>query len=405
MKRALVAAAVAGPLLVLTSIACSKREDATPATVTAPKASASAASTTTPSATASAKPAAAKPDTAKRALSAEEKAKLAEYHAGLAAGRKATVAKDWGAAAKGFDSALAARPNDPRALSERGYAKLLARDFKGATADLEKATRGTKDKKLLAQIWYNHGLIAEAENYPASARLFFARSNALNPTKPAADKLAGKSKCPAALNQHVVPGTPKGSWLEVFGELAALHEHDMAPLDDKPKTESEARRVLCEGGCNGDGPWLATVTGGNMAGARAIVARSAAPGGKLLVFSLGTYAYGMCGGELKHTFGSSSGDLLSVKVAETMMYRGWGKLVGDDFVPCDDKDADDACFSACAGGETEERELFFDLAKGAQVLSVDTDASSAHASLVTTKRVERTISLSGAGCAETVTLP
>ena len=125
MNRNLTVAALAG--LALTLVACPKEappdKDGKPApSASAPAAVTSASASASASGTASAKAKAkvAPPSREKKPLTEDDKAKLKAYNAGLLAGRKATVDKDYAAAIKGFDEALTARPDDPRALSERG---------------------------------------------------------------------------------------------------------------------------------------------------------------------------------------------------------------------------------------------------------------------------------------------
>ncbi|HQY64270.1 MAG: hypothetical protein IPF92_04975 [Myxococcales bacterium] len=106
-------------------------------------------------------------------------------------GATLSVAFALAAAVAAFDAALAALPGDARALSERGYARLLAGKLDAARADLREAEARSKDARLLAQIRFNHGLVAEKLGRADEAKVSVARSNALNPTKAAAAKLAG----------------------------------------------------------------------------------------------------------------------------------------------------------------------------------------------------------------------
>jgi hypothetical protein len=407
MRRSL-AALIASSLAALALFGCPK-ENPSP-DKGAPSASASAVAPTNASGsaaalTSSAKPLAsgkAAPSRERKPLTEEEKTKRKSYHAGLAAGRKATIDKDYPAAIKGFDEALAAKPDDPRALSERGYAKLLARDFKSARADLDKSARGTTDKKLLASIWFNQGLISESLGENASAQMYFARSNALNPTKAAQAKLEGKSKCPATLAKDEVKGSFVASWRDAWTAMGVAYAKEFSPdaVEEKPKSDDEVKKLVCDGGdCKGAGPWVVSY-GGPLSGVRFLAAP--AGGGKLAIVPLGTYMYPMCGGDYVSEL--SSGALTHLKSVETVHIRGWLKEVKGELVPCDENDPPESCVSACAAAETTETHAFFDLAKPAVVLSVSTDQDAAHAPLVTVKESNGTVTVNGAGCSDSIKL-
>ena len=406
MNRNLTVAALAG--LAHTLVACPKAappdKDGKPApSASAPAAVTSASASASASGTASAKAKAkvAPPSREKKPLTEDDKAKLKAYNAGLLAGRKATVDKDYAAAIKGFDEALTARPDDPRALSERGYAKLLARDYKGARADLDKSARGTSDKKLLASIWYNEGLISESLGEGASASLYFARSNALNPTKAAQAKLEGKSKCPAAVDKTEALGKAVKSWREGWDVMAAAYGKEWSdPVDEKAESDEAVKKLVCDGGdCKGQGPWVVAF-GGPITGVRFLVA--SVPGDKLAFVPLGSFGYPMCGGEYKAEVTGQG--LLHVRSSETIYIRGPMKETKDGMVPCDDKDPPEKCFSACASSEDTEVHQFVDLGKAALVLAVTTDTDAKHAPLVTVKESNGTVTVNGAGCNETAKL-
>ncbi len=77
------------------------------------------------------------------------------YLAALGQGRKATVAKDYGAADLAFGRCLELVPNDPRAMSERGYARLLADRLPEAKSDLLAARSRAPSVALELQILHN----------------------------------------------------------------------------------------------------------------------------------------------------------------------------------------------------------------------------------------------------------
>ncbi len=164
------------------------------------------------------------PSADRRPMTADEKQASKTYAAALGEGRAATSAKRYDDAIAAFDRAIAAKPGDARALSERGYARLLARDLASATKDLDRALEGTSDPALSGPIHFNLGLVAEARGDAEGARVAFARSNAVRPTKAAQAKLAGKSACVAVVDRS----KPKA---KVFASLAAAHAAMRATAD------------------------------------------------------------------------------------------------------------------------------------------------------------------------------
>lgn len=153
---------------------------------------------------------------AKRSASAEEKAAHAAYKAEMQAGRTQTRAKAYADAIAAFDRALAKWPQQPRALAERGYAKLLANDLVGARADLEAARERSDDPQRLGPIWFNLGLVEEAAGDPEAARRAFTRSNELRPGKAVQAKLAGATVCTAEIDRAPVAGKRFATWKAMF---------------------------------------------------------------------------------------------------------------------------------------------------------------------------------------------
>src|SRR5690606_15115195 len=118
----------------------------------------------------------------------------------LSRGRERTRAGAHDEAVAAFDDALAAIPRDPRALSGRGYARLLAGDLPSAEADLQAALAGGPPRSLEAAIDFNLGLVAEGRGDSVAALEYFRRSAVLRPTKAVGKKLradAAMRKCPA----------------------------------------------------------------------------------------------------------------------------------------------------------------------------------------------------------------
>jgi len=231
-------------------IGCKKPPRATPAPEPSVRAVASASSAPPPKPTASVDPQA-----RRRALD-EARAQLVAYQRALGEGRGLTKAGNYGAAVKAFSAALEARPDDPRAYAERGYAELLARDYDSAQRDLEKAVAGGGDRRLRAQTFFNLGLVREALNQdPTSA---FALSNFLKPSSAAQKKLAGKSTCPIEVKRS--PDIPQEvryrDWLSFLADARDTFRN-LEGLD--LGSNAAAKRAMCFGEACAEaaGPWIA----------------------------------------------------------------------------------------------------------------------------------------------------
>ncbi len=141
------------------------------------------------------------PDAARDASTVEAGAKThgmnetRGYGDALKRGRALTVSKKYADAIAAFDEALAALPDDARATSERGYAKFLSGDTRGAEKDFDQAVREAPrdDKKLRAQIYFNLGLVKDKEGDRNEAQTDFRSSYEYNPTAQAKAKM---SACP-----------------------------------------------------------------------------------------------------------------------------------------------------------------------------------------------------------------
>lgn len=164
------------------------------------------------------------------------------FWAAIQAGRKRTVAKDYAGAIASFDAALVQIPDHPRALSGRGYAKLLADDLSGAEADLRKALAAPGTKKLESAVAFNLGLVAEKRGDAELARAQFSLANTLHASKAAQEKLAGGAACPATIEYDRPESQLYASWMEVWKYLAegGLFDKAAAPAD-----EAAAKRAVC----------------------------------------------------------------------------------------------------------------------------------------------------------------
>lgn len=174
----------------------------------------------------------------KRSASAAEKAAHAAYAAQMQVGRTQTKAKAYNEAIAAFDRALEQRPQAPRALAERGYAKLLANDLVGARADLEAARERSDDPQRLGPIWFNLGLVAEAAGDAEAARRAFTRANELRPGKAAQAKLGGATVCTAEIDRTLVAGKRLASWKALYDHLTGGEVDAEEPVTTTPQVKS-----------------------------------------------------------------------------------------------------------------------------------------------------------------------
>jgi len=107
----------------------------------------------------------------------------APAHNKLTEGRKLSRAGDLPAAIAAFDEAIKLDANLAAAWSERGYARLRAGDHAGARTDSEKALGLETKPSFKAAVWFNLGLLAEAQSKPDEARAAYLKSQALRDTK------------------------------------------------------------------------------------------------------------------------------------------------------------------------------------------------------------------------------
>lgn len=104
------------------------------------------------------------------------------YSAALDEGRRLHRAGDHAAAVKAFGRALDVVPDDPRALSEQGWAALFAEQLDLARDALDRAVKSPiDDERLLASVLYNRARVAEAQGRTADAIADYQRSLQLRP--------------------------------------------------------------------------------------------------------------------------------------------------------------------------------------------------------------------------------
>ncbi len=309
----------------------------------------------------------AKPETPKKKEPSKkvEADKLTTYWKAMNDGRKATLAKKYDDAYAAFDRALVAVPDDARAISERGYAKLLAKDYPGAVADLDRAVARTKDRKLLGQIYYNYGLAAEAKGDAAAAKAAFARSNQYNPTPAAAKKLDGKPACTAIITAEAPAASKKtfGSWKEAY-ESARKDFTELAAWS----SEASTLGTFCSNKWAKGASCVAKLGDFPLFEARLYTPTS---DGKVVMFELAVVG-GRCGASIDAKLTSDEGDVAHVSW-ETR--QGISVLVTEkngEMVDCTEKDNE--CMSACGDDEVTFADLFVAKDKGESMLYVGREA-------------------------------
>lgn len=279
------------------------------------------------------------------------------FWSAIQSGRKQTAAKDYAAAIASFDAALQQIADHPRALSGRGYAKLLAGDLEGAEADLRKALAAPGTKKLEGAIAFNLGLVAEKRGDAELAKTQFALSNALNPSKAAQDKLAGAPGCAAGVDYDSPESKLYADWKEVWAALADDGQFDKTQA---PADEEAAKRAVCTSEALKDGetatfdacvtpggPWL--VRHDYEFGGHALSVIERADAGQWRMTALGMSSGGSCGGFSDASIDAAAGvvtwrsvDYVRIPVMED---------ANGQVVDCEDGND---CFSACAE-ETDEQ--------------------------------------------------
>jgi hypothetical protein len=216
-----------------------------------------------------------------------------QYLASLSEGRKATVAKDFAAAEAAFTKCLNLVPNDARALSERGYARLLTEQLKEAETDLRTAERYAPNVALKLQVLHNRMLVARKLGKEGEAAFYAAEKQKLK----SARKIGAGVSCNTADAESDLVAERPTSLDEAFKLAAAAH----AKLDESDASQvrwgsDEQRAQLTELAARGplaDG-WWSLETQLSQTANHLLIAR----GGKLYLFpvlSAGNWA--MCGYE------------------------------------------------------------------------------------------------------------
>lgn len=118
------------------------------------------------------------------------------WRTALNAARAAQKAGDLPEAIRQFDAALAAYPDDARALGERGWARYKQNDFKAAEADLMSALARGGDPLLRGSQLYNLGRVHEAAGRMDAAIAAYRASLAARPHIAVRQRLEALTKAP-----------------------------------------------------------------------------------------------------------------------------------------------------------------------------------------------------------------
>lgn len=169
--------------------------------------------------------------------------KFVAYTSALGRGRTATIAKRYPDAFKAFDEALAIRPNDARALAEKGYAELLAGKLDDAADDLGSAST-TTDRDLGAQVWFNLGLVDEARKHPDRALVAFWFSDKLHSSGATQKRLAGRTVCPVTVDSAHTAAKRAADWRDV---AKTIREGLPETCRTVPSAEADAKAALVMG--------------------------------------------------------------------------------------------------------------------------------------------------------------
>lgn len=274
------------------------------------------------------------------------------FWAAVQAGRAQTAKKDYAAAIASFDEALKQLPDHPRALSGRGYARLLAGELDAAEADLRRALAAPGTKKLESAIAFNLGLVAEKRGDQALARAQFSLANTLNPSKAAAAKLTEGPACPVELKYGDPESQLYSSWSELWRKLV---DEGVVDGEKPPADEAAAKAIVCTSealvesetatfdACarTPGGPWL--VKHYFEWGGHALFVIEPADAGQLRMTNLGMAGGGRCGALSEASITGDNPAVVTWQVQEFVSIDVMENASGE-IVPCEG-DAD--CFSAC----------------------------------------------------------
>jgi tetratricopeptide (TPR) repeat protein len=160
-----------------------------------------------------------------------------QYMKALNEGRTAHRAKDFTAAISAFDKALALFPDDPRALSEKGWSEFQSKDLKAAASDTNNAIGRTTDNGLLGSSYYNLGRILEEQQKTKEAIEAYQESLKTRPgNKIVKDRLT-------SLNASLIEkGSLSGPLLTFAGPFAS----DVALCKEATRTDDSSMKFRCD---------------------------------------------------------------------------------------------------------------------------------------------------------------
>jgi tetratricopeptide (TPR) repeat protein len=186
-----------------------------------------------------------KPATPKKKAAPKEDKKLTsnerqQYQKFLNEGRTKHREKDFPAAIAAFDKALGLFPDDPRALSEKGWAEFAAKDLTAAASDTNNAIGRTTNKDLLGSSYYNLGRIREEQGKTNEAIEAYQESLRVRPgNKIVAARLT-------SLNASTVEkGALSGPFITFQGPFANFKDvcDPAAKLAEIP---TESTKIVCD---------------------------------------------------------------------------------------------------------------------------------------------------------------
>jgi hypothetical protein len=238
-------------------------------------ASAAAAVSATPSAT---RPA---PEQDRKPLALDEAGQRVarQYLAALSRGRKATTTKDFAKAEAEFSDCLKLVPGDPRALGERGYARLLSGKWDDADADFELAVAKAGSTPLLVQLVHNRLLVARQRGDEKAAKAFEDEKKRLKASRRIAPGIDCSADAQAVTRSPEHPKNLNEAWAmmaKAHGDATGCKPEEIALGEGGPPegaaapspTEAELWQRLT-GGAARDGGWALTTStsyGGTLAG-------------------------------------------------------------------------------------------------------------------------------------------
>ncbi|MBL9105048.1 MAG: hypothetical protein JNL82_29150 [Myxococcales bacterium] len=275
------------------------------------------------------------------------------YREGLAAGRERTARREYAAAIAGFDEALTAVPDDPRALAGRGHVRLLIGELARASEDLALAAEGASDPKLAATAHFDRGLVLERRGEAEAALREFTLANTLGPSSAAAAKIAGRSVCVATLDERPgeapAPTTWRGVWATHFEPIKSNLKDTSTPADELSARDRICRyEVLSRDACEGPSPWLVRVPGPGgaveLADQVALIGEQGAEVTLTPIYPVG--GGGACDDHVEATIVAR--DPLVVRV--TVTHSAIGRVCGGKKIEPDSAEDQAGCHEACVTG-------------------------------------------------------